>query len=109
MDGDKPREFKPFPVFKDWNITETPESLKMDDTAKKISDWMFETMKAHALTAIQKTDPAELTNDEKAAICHFAGVRSHYDMQTGRLIYHSGGFYKDGEKWVVITLPRHFS
>jgi hypothetical protein len=104
----KPRKFKLFPLFKDWNIPETPEALKMNDTAEKASDWIFESMKAHALTAIQKNDPAELTNEEKAAICYFAGVPSSYDMVTGKRTYHAGGFYKQGEKWVVVIPPKAF-
>lgn len=63
---------------------------------------LYEGMKKHAMTAIEKETREELTEDECCAICFFGGVRYQFDS-AGKMVFEKAGISKIDGKWHVFT------
>ncbi len=77
---------------------EIREMQKMTDTTKivqMINDWVMDNLK----TAVEKEFVSDLTSDEAAAICYFAGADGTWG--DGRLRFENCHIYKKDGKWGV--------
>lgn len=63
---------------------------------------------AGAKSALEKDCADDLTRDEKFALAYFAGIPMKHDLGGNRFTMSTAvpcGFYKLGEKWIVVRSP----
>lgn len=80
----------------------------LNDLHKKqqeFSDKLHSKLKALAMSALEREHDNELTNEQKSALCFFAGVRSNSTTVNGnfRIEYPPCGFQKLNGRWIVFT------